>query len=126
MNISELQTMLCDLGYAEARNLLKSLAIGCSADERITRMSAPDVIEKGRLPTWSAYSPASVSLAVGVESSITATRLTRLEIDDALHALAVLAGNYDDGVREGRQTYSVDGVMPTLTSAAHEIRRGAL
>lgn len=126
MNISELQTMLREIGYSDARTLMKSLANRCDLDERITRMSAPDVIAKGTLPAWSGYSPESVSLVSDVESSLTDIRMTRMEIDDALHALAVLAGNYDDSVRDGRQTYSVGGVMPPLTSAAHEIRRGAL
>lgn len=89
MNISELQTILREIGYSDARALMKSLVSG-------------------------------------VESSLTDIRMTRMEIDDALHALAVLAGNYDDSVRDGRQTYSVGGVMPQLTAAAHDIRRGAL
>lgn len=83
MSISELQTMLRDLGLAGARTRLKARASRVAMDER-------------------------------------------LEIDDALRALSVLAGNYDDSVRDGRKTYSVDGVMPPLTSAAHEVRRAAL
>lgn len=126
MKICELQTMLQEVGYNESRNRLKALADRGAMDERITRLSAQDVIEKGRLPMWAGYSPESVSFFTDVDSSVTAIRFSRLEIDDALHALAVLAGKYDDSVSCGRETYSVDGVMPPLTSAAHAIRTAAL
>ncbi len=109
--IEGVSALLTEQGFARAKNIL-------AYEIRVAREDA-----------------ASTYAVLG-ETHYAACGLGRRELNDARrreyaagyarHALFVLAGHYDDAVRAGRSTLTVDGVQPEIVEQAHALRRSEI